>query len=233
MEQLHPGVETPHVHMFDRRSSWAAHNWGWVLALAVIAVGFGVALISSAFASLSVLAWFAGLFLLFMGVTELFVPVRSGARGARLAGAAIAIVGGVILLVWPGETLTVLAFVAGIAFTAWGVVSVVMALRERREGGSPLWGMVIGVALAALGILMMAWPTGTLTVVGVLMGVVAVAWGVVTALHALELRRTGQRWEEARRVEHERFARSWNELERSRGAGQSDAPEGPPTTKAA
>jgi uncharacterized membrane protein HdeD (DUF308 family) len=233
MDELHTGAGTRPVHTFDSHASWAAHNWGWVLALAMVAVGFGIALISSAFASLSVLAWFAGLFMLFMGVTELLVPVRSGTRGARLAGAAIAIAGGVILLVWPGETLTVLAFVAGIAFTAWGVISVVMALRSRREGESSLWGIVVGVALAALGILMMAWPTGTLTVVGVLLGVVAIAWGVVTALHALELRRTGLHWQETRRLEHERIEQSWNDFERAEGAGQSEPAERPPETKAA
>jgi uncharacterized membrane protein HdeD (DUF308 family) len=233
MDELNIGAGTRPIHTFDGHASWAAHNWGWVLALAAVAVGFGVALIGSAFASLSVLAWFTGVFLLFMGATELFVPVRSATRTARLAGAAIAIAGGVILLVWPGETLTVLAFVAGIAFAAWGVVSIVMALRDRREGASPLWGIVVGVALAALGVLMMAWPTGTLTVVGVLLGVVAVAWGVVTALHALELRRTGLRWAEARRLEHERIERSWNDFERAEGVGPSAAAERPPGAKAA
>ena len=233
MEQLHPDVETPHVHMFDRRSSWAAHNWGWVLAFGIAAIGFGVALLSSAFASLSALAWLAGLFLLFIGVAELVVPVWSGGRTSRLAGAAIAIAGGLVLLAWPGKTLTVLAFVAGIALAAWGLTGAVTALRRRREGESELRGIVVGFGLAALGILMMAWPTGTVAVIGVLMGIVAVVWGAVTSLHAVDLRRTGLRWEETRRLERERIERAWDEYERSEDAERAGRTEQPPGTRAA
>ena len=120
MDDLHTGAESAHDHTLNRRSSWAEHNWGWVLALGVVAIAFGAALLSSAFVSLSVLAWLAGLYLLFMGVTELLVPLRSERRGSRVTGAVIAIVGGIVLLAWPGETLTVLAVVAGIAVAAWG-----------------------------------------------------------------------------------------------------------------
>ena len=192
-----------------------------MLGLGIAAIVFGIALVGSAFAGLSLLAWLAGLFLVFMGVAELVMPLRAGGRSAQLIGAAIAIVGGLILLVWPGETLTVLAFVVGIAFTAWGIASIVTAVRHQHEKGR--WDIVVGVGAAALGILMMAWPTQTVSFVGVLVGLVALVWGVVTALHALELRRAGRTWEEARRLERERIDRTWEEFERSEETGQASA----------
>ena len=218
MGDSYAGDDVPHAQSSDRRPSWAAHNWGWVLGFGIAAIVFGIALVGSAFAGLSLLAWLAGLFLVFMGVAELIMPLRAGGRSSQLIGAAIAIVGGLILLAWPGETLTVLAFVVGIAFTAWGLASIVTALRHRRENGR--WDIVVGVGAAALGILMMAWPTQTVALVGVLVGLVAVVWGVVTALHALDLRRTGRDWEEARRLERERIDLTWEEFERAEETGQ-------------
>jgi hypothetical protein len=239
MQQIQTGVGTTDAHTFDRRSSWAAHNWTWVIGIGIAAIAFGVALVGGAFAGMSVLAWLAGLYLLFMGVAELLVPVRSGGVTSRRAGSAIAIAGGIVLLAWPGKTLTVLAFVAGIALTAWGVSSAVTALRRRREGEREPWGIVVGVGLAALGILVMARPTGTVTLVGVLMGLVAVVWGVVTALHALDLRRTGLRWEEARQLERRRIEVAWDEFERAEGierfatVERSEVERRPPGSRAA
>jgi uncharacterized membrane protein HdeD (DUF308 family) len=203
-----------------RRSSWAAHNWGWVLGFGIAAIAFGLALAGSAFAALSVLAWLAGLFLVFVGVAELLVPLRFGGRRLQLTGAVVAIVGGLVLLAWPGETLTVLAFVVGIAFAVWGIASLVTGLRTPREDWR--W-IVVGIGSAALGILMMAWPTQSVAFIGVLVGLVAAVWGVVTVLHALELRSAGRRWEEMRRLERDRADWAWSEFERSEAAGQTGA----------
>jgi uncharacterized membrane protein HdeD (DUF308 family) len=225
VEERHTGADALIMHRFDHRASWAAHNWAWVLALGVVAVAFGVALVSSGFTSLTALVWLAGLFLLFAGVAELFVPLTSGTRSSRLAKAAIAIVAGAVLLAWPHQTLTVLAFVGGIAFIAWGLETAVLRLRQ----GETRWrSVVVGLALVVAGILMMVWPAETVTIVGVLLGLVAVVWGAATVLHALDLRRTGLHWEEVRRQDRERIDRAWQEFDGDRGAAGQ-----PPGTKAA
>jgi uncharacterized membrane protein HdeD (DUF308 family) len=224
MEDVDAGVGVPDMSDLDHRSSWAAHNWGWVLAFGVGAMAFGAALVSSAFASLSVLAWLAGLFLVFAGVAELIVPLRSDGGRRQLTGAIIAVAGGLILLAWPGETLTVLAFVVGIAFTAWGLVTIVTALRGPREGRA--WEVVAGAGAAALGILMMAWPSQSLGVLGVLMGLAAAVWGFVTVVHAMELRRTGRTWEEKHRLERERADQAWREFERSEETREAEPSAG-------
>lgn len=228
MEERHTGADALIMHRFDHRASWAAHNWAWVLALGVVAVAFGVALVSSGFTSLTALVWLAGLFLLFAGLAELFVPLTSGTRRSRLTGAAIAIVAAIVLLAWPGQTLTVLAFVAGIAFIAWGLATAVTAVLRLRQGETRWWGVVVGVALVAAGSLMMVWPTATVTIVGILLGLVALVWGVATVLHALDLRRTGLHWEEVRRQDRERIDHAWQEVEGDRGPAEL-----PPGAKAA
>ena len=208
MDSWQSGIETSEArHLRRRRASWGEHNWGWVLALGVGAVVLGLLLLSNAFGGLSVLVWLTGLFLLLMGGTEILAATRSGARGARATGGLIAIAGGIILLAWPGETVKVLAVLAGVTFIGWGLVTVLAALRSRREGRSPVSGLAIGSGLIVLGIVVLAWPAATVTIVGILVGLVAIAWGAVTVLGALDLRRAGHQLEEERRGEREESQR--------------------------
>ena len=193
-------VDRDEQHAAAHRASWASTNWPWVLGLGIVGIVFGLVLLSHAFGTLRSLVWLVGLFLLFMGVVQLVTIGRGGSRGAHFLGAAISIAGGIILLVWPGETLKVAAWVAGLTFLVWGIVRVVTGLRERREGRT--WDLWSGVALAVLGIVVMAWPSATITLIGVLIGLVAIAWGVMTVIAALDLRRVGRQWEAQHRRPH-------------------------------
>jgi uncharacterized membrane protein HdeD (DUF308 family) len=187
-------VDRSQAHQAARRASWAAYNWPWVLGLGVVAIIFGLVVLSHAFGSLSALLWLTGLFLLFMGVAQLVTMGRGGARGAHFAGAVICILGGLVLLVWPGETLKVVAVVAGITFLLWGLMRIVTSLREERDDRT--WDVLAGGALTVLGIVMMVWPSATITLVGVFVGLVAIAWGVLTVIGAFDLRRVGRGWKE-------------------------------------
>jgi hypothetical protein len=189
-------ISPRHAHALDRRASWALHNWPFVLGLGIVGVIFGVVVLSNAFGSVATLTWLTGLFLLFMGIVQLITLRRGEERRAQAIGALIAIIGGIILLAWPGETLKVVAFVAGLTFVLWGVVRTLSAFREL--GDSRARELAVGIALIVLGILVMAWPGATITLVGILIGLMAVVWGVVMIVGALNLRKTGRQWEEVR-----------------------------------
>jgi uncharacterized membrane protein HdeD (DUF308 family) len=193
-------VEDREAHQAARRAGWAAHNWPWVLGLGIVAVIFGLVVLSHAFGSLSALLWLTGLFLLFMGIAQLMTLGRGGRRGAHLLGAAISIIGGLILLVWPGETLRGVATIAGITVLIWGLARLFTALREKRDGRT--WDLIAGGALIVLGIIMVVWPNATITLVGVFVGLVAIAWGVLTVMSAFNLRRLGRQWEELHARSH-------------------------------
>jgi uncharacterized membrane protein HdeD (DUF308 family) len=184
------------AHLLDRQAGWAAHNWGWLLAFGLIAVVFGIVVLSHAFGSLGALVWLTGLFLLFAGVAQLVTMGRGGATSAHVAGAGIAVAGGIVLLAWPGETLKVVAVVAGITFLAWGIVRAATAVGGPRETRGH--DVAMGIALIVLGILMMAWPGATITLIGVFVGLVAIVWGAVMVIGALNLRKSGRRWRELR-----------------------------------
>jgi len=190
-------VDYDEEHAAAHRASWASSNWPWVLGLGIVGIIFGIVLLGHAFGTLSTLLWLTGLFLLFMGVVQLVTLGRGGSRGSHFLGAAILIVGGIILLAWPGQTLTVVAWVAGITVLIWGIVRILTGLRERREGRT--WDLWSGVALAVIGIVMMAWPSATITLIGIFIGLVAIAWGVMTVVAAFDLRKVGRRWAEQHR----------------------------------
>jgi uncharacterized membrane protein HdeD (DUF308 family) len=189
-------VSRRQAHLLDRQAGWAAHNWGWLLGLGLIAIVFGVVVLSHAFSSLGALVWLTGLFLLFIGLAQLITMGRGGAMRAHVAGAVIAIVGGIVLLAWPGETLKVVAFVAGITFLIWGIVRAATAFGGPQD--TRTHDVAVGVALIILGVIIMAWPSATITLIGVLVGLVAIVWGVVMVIGAFNLRATGRRWRELR-----------------------------------
>jgi uncharacterized membrane protein HdeD (DUF308 family) len=189
-------ISPRHAHALDRRASWALHNGPIVLGLGVVGVIFGLVVLSNAFGSVAALTWLTGLFLLFMGVVQLLTLRRGTERRAQALGALIAILGGIILLAWPGETLKVVAWVAGFTFLLWGIVRTVSAFREM--GDSRARELGVGIVLIVLGVLVMAWPSATITLVGILIGLMALAWGVAMIVGALNLRKTGKQWEEVR-----------------------------------
>jgi uncharacterized membrane protein HdeD (DUF308 family) len=189
-------INSHQAHALDRRASWALHNWPIVLGMGAVGVIFGIVVLSHAFGSVKALAWLTGLFLLFMGVVQLLTLRRGESRGIQAIGALIAIVGGFILLVWPGETLKLVAWIAGLTFLLWGIVRTLTAFRE--AGDARTRELAVGVLLIILGILVMVWPGATISLIGVLIGLMAIAWGIATIVGALNMRRMGKQWEEVR-----------------------------------
>jgi len=186
-------VSRREARQLDHEAAWAAHNWYWLLGLGIVAVVLGIVIASYAFGSLHALIWLSGVFLLFWGVAQLMTLGRGGDRRAHSIAALITIVGGIVLLVWPGETARIAAIVAGLTVLAWGIVRSVMTWRASHS----LRGhdLIVAVALVVLGIVMIVWPEGTITLVGVLIGAAAIVWGVVTIAGAFHLRALGRRWQ--------------------------------------
>jgi len=197
-------VSRREARRLDHEAAWAAHNWGWVLGLGIVALVLGIVIASHAFSSLHALIWLSGLFLLFWGIAQVMTLGRGGDRRTHLLAALVTIVGGIVLLVWPGETARVAAVVAGITILVWGIVRGVSSWRQAHS----LRGhdLITAIALVVLGVVMIVWPEGTITLVGILIGVGAIVWGIITIAAAFHLRALGRRWE--RLHEHARPART-------------------------
>jgi uncharacterized membrane protein HdeD (DUF308 family) len=164
----------------ERESS----RWWAFLALGVLSAVVGLILMLDLSAAVTTLARLVALGLIVTGVGEMVTAGRYDSRLGLVAGALL-IVGGVLAVMWPDITLWVLAVVVGIDLVLAGVVRIVGALSLRVEG----WGWLLfggGISVAA-GILALAWPGATLLVLGLLLGLRMLLFGISEIMFGLSL----------------------------------------------
>lgn len=162
-------------------------SWWPLLALGAVAIVFGVLVLANVWSSLRLVALFAGVLLVFAGVVQLVAAMGARRRGAGLAGAAVTLLIGVVVLLWPEGSLKALAVLVGVSFIVWGLL-LAWALRRDYAGGSSM-GMAFGVILALVGLVVVFWPGPTVAILMALVGAGAVLFGVLAIAQALALRR--------------------------------------------
>jgi uncharacterized membrane protein HdeD (DUF308 family) len=93
---------------------------------------------------------------------------------------------GLVLAVWPGETLVVVAVLIAIQILVSGVLRIVVAIGARGLDGGvrALHGLIGGLAII-VGLLCLRDPVQTLVVIGLLLGVWWVISGVIDVIGAL------------------------------------------------
>jgi uncharacterized membrane protein HdeD (DUF308 family) len=157
-----------------------------MLGLGVLAVLYGLLVVSLRPAALASIAVFAGVAFLVGGLVQLALAggLSGGWRWWGFAGGALGIVAGVLAFVYPGLTLVVLAVLAAWAFVIDGVVRIVNSLTER---GRDLWwlSLVAGVAELLLGLWAVGSPVREVFLLVNLIGIYPVVVGVDTAVTAL------------------------------------------------
>lgn len=107
----------------------------------------------------------------------------------------IAVIFGILALVWPEATVLALAVLFGAFALVDGVGSLMGAFDRHGGPGHRTMHVVVGVAGIALGILTLLWPGVTAVVLALLIGAWAVATGVGEVYTAWRLReRLSQPW---------------------------------------
>lgn len=157
------------------------------LLLGLLAAGLGVVLLFRPFASLAFLVVLLVATLALTGIGELLVDEGEdpAARRLRLVRGALFLVAALVVVLWPGPTLRVVAVIVGLTLLVGGVLDLPRGLRSR---GTTRWSLLIGgVASVVLGALALAWPDVTVLVIAVVVGLRTVMFGV--RLLVLGLRR--------------------------------------------
>lgn len=165
----------------------ARRSWGVLLAIGVVAIVFGIIVLANIWSSVRLVAILAGLFLIFAGVMQ-FVGARGRERkGGRIAAGVIALIAGIVLVVWPDASVKTVAVIIGVAFLIWGIAWAVAAMVDRGEG----WGVALGfsILLAIVGIVFMVWPGPTIALLMILVGLSAILFGISSIAQALALRK--------------------------------------------
>jgi uncharacterized membrane protein HdeD (DUF308 family) len=155
-----------------------ASGW-WISIIGGIAlVLLGVWLLTNLFESVVVLAWLVGISLIVAGVVEVMALRGSGVDWAVWLIGALLVAAGVAVIVWPDVTLWAIAVMAGAVLVFDGVLRIVLALMQRDSDDMPLQ-LGLGGFTAVLGIIVLVWPEATLVVLAVLLGIRAIATGLV------------------------------------------------------
>jgi uncharacterized membrane protein HdeD (DUF308 family) len=98
----------------------------------ILSLILGIIAISGVFQAVEILAILVGIAFLFRGFGLLFsaAEVDEG-RGWNIFGGIIMLIGGFVVLVWPGISLVTLAWVTGIWLIVGGIFEIVAAFRVR------------------------------------------------------------------------------------------------------
>jgi uncharacterized membrane protein HdeD (DUF308 family) len=164
-----------------------ARNWWLFVALGVVCVATGIAVLVWPGPSLLTFGILAGIYLMIAAAMELIDAV-TGDPGGRAISAilgVLALIAGLICIRRPGETLLALVIAVGIYLTAAGVIRIVRALGSE---GLRWWGVAFGTLEAVVGIAVLAWPKIGLVTLAVFFAVTMLFRGIVSIFVGVQLR---------------------------------------------
>jgi uncharacterized membrane protein HdeD (DUF308 family) len=97
----------------------------------------------------------------------------------------LSIVFGVLLLVWPGETLAVMIRLFGWLVLLAGVFGLVGAIASVNRPHGWGWRIAAGILGILAGIVILKWPAPTLALVVLFIGAWAISLGILDTIHAV------------------------------------------------
>lgn len=131
--------------------------------------------------TITVAARMAGLLLIIVGVAELletFRDHRQGSYWGLLALRGLINVGfGCALLFWPGPTVSVLVWLFGLDLVVTGLLGLVIRGRMPEEYRSAV--LTRAIVTIVLGLVVMIWPRGSLTVIALVVAILLILFGIV------------------------------------------------------
>ncbi len=87
----------------------------------------------------------------------------------------------------PFETVAVLAVLLGVAWIMGGIIELIGSLADGTDGGR-LFGVLGGLLSIAAGIVVVAWPAPTVTVIAWISGLYLIVFGLFLCISAFQLR---------------------------------------------
>ncbi|NUR69362.1 MAG: hypothetical protein HOU81_00935 [Hamadaea sp.] len=110
----------------------------------------------------------------------------SGWRSATPAGAVTSIVLGLVLLVWPGQTLEVFGWLLAIALFLIGLARMLTGITGHRTGRARLWRILTGLVYLVAGIVIAANLPGSIRTIVVIVGIGWIVAGVAEIVAAFQ-----------------------------------------------
>jgi len=143
----------------------------------------GVALIlmvASGFVSVRATEEIVGFILVVVGLIEFVVVLIRHHELRYLAPSVMAVVAGMVLILWPDETLSVAGLTLGVLIVARGALDVWAGIRKWHEIGTNSWVLMRGLISAVIGVFVLLFPAPAVEAVLVLAALAAILRAVIT-----------------------------------------------------
>jgi uncharacterized membrane protein HdeD (DUF308 family) len=181
--------------------SWALSSaWGqaWqvIMVAAVLTFVLGLILLVWPKATLNVVAILIGLALIVTGIFRLISgftvdEASGGTRAAYIIIGLLAALAGLYCLRHISVTVVLLAFIVGVFWTLHGLVELIVAATAGPGQGRGLRAL-LGVLSLAAGLIVVFWPTISLTILLAVIGIWLIFYGLILAVMAWQVRSLGR-----------------------------------------
>jgi uncharacterized membrane protein HdeD (DUF308 family) len=161
----------------------------WMLAVfAVITIGFGIVLTFKPGRSVHAIAVLIGIWLLILAAVRLIQAI--GSRGDRLGLVVVGLLSLLIALLLLRHTTTTVdtvGFIVGIFWTIGGVAQIFSGFSDSDRGVN--WLVVLlGLVSTGIGVLCLVYPSLSLSIICVIVGLGLIVYGLVQLLVSLQIR---------------------------------------------
>ncbi len=172
--------------------------WWFLLARGLLALALSVAALFWPKATLVLLIRLIALFALADGIMGLLGWFRTRDLGSHLAPALISIAVGLVLLLWPDLTGSLLLMIVGLWAFLQGAMLILAGMQTDPSDPDRGPAMAIGAVATIVGLVLVIWPgTGAITIAWTI-GFAALVIGSSLVYLALRLRRIDKRVESLR-----------------------------------
>ena len=165
----------------------------WLLALkGVVAIILGIILISYPVKTQVVITWIIGFFALIEGLLVSFLAIINHKKfeswGLLLMRGLFGVLFGIILFAWPGLSLAAILFLTGLWLLVVGIVLIFEAIALRKEDVGEWLIAALGVILILFGLFVIKNPQISLSILGVVIGLMMLLNGIVNLAFSFQLK---------------------------------------------
>jgi uncharacterized membrane protein HdeD (DUF308 family) len=168
-------------------------GWWLYLVAGVLWIIFGWIVLSFKFDTVWAIAVFFGFGFIIGGIMELYVGFQSGGwRWLHILFAVIAIIAGILALIWPGQTFLVLAAIIGWYILFAGIMDIVISISTKED--NDLWWLqlILGIVEVLIGFWAVGYAGRSIAVLVIWVGASALARGISSIVLGFGLHSTGR-----------------------------------------
>jgi len=169
---------------FESQPDGVRNGLPWVIVQAMIAIGVLLLLAFDPYAFTAV-EEIIGFGLIAFGLFEAAQVFRNRSDITAYVQPAAALVGGIVLWIWPGQTLIIAGyFLAGVILVR-GLIDVWAGMRKWHEEGSNTWVFVRGLIAISLSVLMFLFPAQSVAFIAVTGAALVLMRGIIAVWFAV------------------------------------------------